>query len=95
MTVRRSKQKPSALVEISRAFTYKANIPGVFESRDFFCAQKAQCRDEDAEATSQRLHAFCKGQVMQAVREWYQERRKGAAKAEESARTAAAGGKRV
>jgi hypothetical protein len=88
--IRHSKQKPSILVDVTRSYTYKANIPGVFESRDFFCAQKAQCRDEDAEATSRRLIAFCKAEVMRDVREWYQERhaQQSAAAAARNTRTA-------
>jgi hypothetical protein len=71
---RRSKQKPSILVDVVRSFTYKANIPGVFESRDFFCSYKAQAREEDAEAASRFAIAFCKSEVMRDVREWAAER---------------------
>jgi hypothetical protein len=56
-------------VEITRSFTYKLNV-GNYESRDFFCAQKAECSLDEAEAVAARIHAFCKAQVMIAVREY-------------------------
>ena len=59
----------TGMVEISRSFSYKLNV-GNFESRDFFCSQRAECRAEDAEDISEKLHAFCKSQVMRAVREY-------------------------
>lgn len=54
------------LIEIARSFSYKLNM-GNYESRDFFCSQKAECKPEDAEATSDALHDFCKKQVLRAV----------------------------
>ena len=62
------------LVEIARSFSYKLNV-GNFESRDFFCSQKAECLLEEAEETSERLHLFCYRQVMRAVK-LYKARRK-------------------
>jgi hypothetical protein len=64
----KTKSKPEAggFVEISRSFSYKLNA-GNFESRDFFCAQKAECRASDAEKKSDELYEFCKRQVMKAV----------------------------
>jgi hypothetical protein len=61
--------KINGTVEIARSFSYKLNC-GNYESRDFFCSQKAECSAEDAEAISDALHAFCKRQVMQAVTEY-------------------------
>lgn len=60
---------PSPLVEVARSFSYKLNA-GNYESRDFFCSQKAECRAEDAEETSDKLYAFCKAQVMKDVKEF-------------------------
>lgn len=57
------------IIEIARSFTYKLNV-GNYESRDFFCSQKSECNAEDAEATSERLHQFCRTQVMKAVKEY-------------------------
>jgi hypothetical protein len=72
----RFKNKPKAeaggFVEIARSFSYKLNA-GNFESRDFFCAQKAECRASDAEKKSDELYAFCKRQVMRAVAEYREE----------------------
>ena len=53
-------------VEVARSFSYKLNM-GNYESRDFFCSQKAECKPEDAEKTSDALHDFCKKQVLRAV----------------------------
>ncbi len=66
------------MIEIARSFSYKLNV-GNYESRDFFCSQKAECYDETAEATSEALHNFCKGQVMKAVNQFIEERKAGKA----------------
>lgn len=55
------------LVEVSRSFSYKLNIPGAYESRDFFCAQKAECAPEDADKVSEQLYEFCKSHVVRSV----------------------------
>lgn len=57
---------PVVLVEIVRSFSYKLNC-GNYESRDFFCSQKAECPIDQAEATSEALYEFCKKQVMKSV----------------------------
>jgi hypothetical protein len=59
----------SPLTEVARSFTYKLNV-GNYESRDFFCSQKAECTWEDVEAVSKALHEFCKKQVLQAVADY-------------------------
>ena len=59
----------NSLVEVARSFTYKLNS-GNYESRDFFCSQKAECKVEDAEATSERLYQFCKKEVIRSINEW-------------------------
>jgi hypothetical protein len=56
-------------VEICRSFSYKLNC-GNYESRDFFQSMKAECAMEHAEDISDRLHQFCKSQVMRSVREY-------------------------
>jgi hypothetical protein len=58
-----------ARCEIVRSFSYKLNV-GQFESRDFFCSQKAACRIAEAEDISERLYRFCKSQVMRSVNEY-------------------------
>ena len=57
------------LTEVARSFSFKLNV-GNYESRDFFCSQKSECTYEDVEAVSEALHAFCKAQVLKAVREF-------------------------
>lgn len=56
-------------VEICRSFTYKKNV-GNYESRDFFCSQRAECAAEDMEATGELLYAYCKSQVLRSVAAW-------------------------
>lgn len=60
------------MIEIARSFSFKLNC-GNYESRDFFCSQKSECKPEDAERVSEALHAFCKQQVMLAVNTWIAE----------------------
>ena len=67
-----SKPETGPRVEIARSFSFKLNV-GNFESRDFFCSQKAECKIEDSQRVSQALHDFCKAQVLKAVREYREE----------------------
>ena len=60
------------IVEVARSFSYKLNA-GNYESRDFFCSQKAECNAEDAEAVSERIHKFCREQVMKSVQQYKSE----------------------
>lgn len=53
-------------VEIARSFSYKLNV-GNYESRDFFCSQKAECSIEDAERVGELLYEFCKKAVLKSV----------------------------
>ena len=61
------------MVEITRAFSYKLNIPGAYESRDFFCSQKIECNEDEAETKSEALYEFCKRQVMKSVASYQKE----------------------
>ena len=63
------------LVEIARSFSYKLNV-GNYESRDFFCSQKAECAPKDAEKVSEALHDFCKAQVIRDVNKFLAEKEK-------------------
>jgi len=54
------------MVEIVRCFSFKLNV-GNYESRDFFCSQKASCSINEAEKVSAELHKFCQEQVQKAV----------------------------
>lgn len=60
-------------VEIVRSFSYKLNT-GNYESRDFFCSQKAECPVEDAQRVSELLYEFCKSAVLQSVRDYLRDR---------------------
>lgn len=60
-------------VEIVRSFSYKLNT-GNYESRDFFCSQKAECPVVDADKVSDLLHDFCKKAVLQSVRDYLKDR---------------------
>jgi hypothetical protein len=62
------------LVEVARSFSYKLNA-GDYETRDFFCSEKAECRPEDADLVSERLYDFCKRQVLRAVEQYITEHR--------------------
>lgn len=57
------------LIEICRSFSYKLNV-GNFESRDFFCSQKAECEEGDADKISKALAQFCKEQVISEVNDY-------------------------
>ncbi len=65
----RAGAKVIGTVEVVRSFAYKHNA-GNYESRDFFCSQKAECKLEDAEHVSEALYSFCKQQVMRAVEQF-------------------------
>lgn len=70
-----------AVCEIVRSVSFKLNL-GNYQSMDFFCSQKAQCRPEDAEEVSLGLYEFCYEEVMKSANEI---RRKQAAKKGEAA----------
>lgn len=54
------------LVEVCRSFSYKLNV-GNYESRDFFCSQKSEVSEKDAEKASESLYEFCKNEVIKSV----------------------------
>jgi hypothetical protein len=56
-------------IEIARSFSFKLNM-GNYESRDFFCSQKAECRMDEADRVAEQLHAFCKSQVLKSVNDY-------------------------
>jgi len=61
--------RDETLVEIARSFSFKLNV-GNYESRDFFCSQKAECKWKDAETVSEALYGFCKTEVMKSVNQF-------------------------
>jgi len=68
------KPRPVTRVEIVRSFSYKLNVAAYggpqYESRDFFCSEKAECSIQDADEVSFALYQFCKHQVLQSVKEY-------------------------
>ena len=62
--------KEKKLVEIARSFAYKLNVPGKYESRDFFCSQKAECYEDEAEKVSEKLYEFVRNEVMKSVADY-------------------------
>jgi hypothetical protein len=62
------------MVEVVRSFSFKLNV-GNYESRDFFCSEKAVCPLDKAEEVSVALYQFCKRQVLRDVREYDAERK--------------------
>lgn len=56
------------MVEICRSFSYKLNIPGAYESRDFFCSWKGQGTPEQVEDISRSAYEFCESEVLKSVR---------------------------
>lgn len=78
------------MVEVTRSFSYKLNAAlhggGNYESRDFFCSQKSQCRASEAVDAGHALYAYCRAQVMESVADYIvqmkeQQTRKGERKA--------------
>ena len=73
----RGSRKPVARVEIARSFSYKLNVAPYggpqYESRDFFCSEKAECSLDDAAEVSAALYAFCRSQVLAAVKDYISE----------------------
>lgn len=67
--VQQLEERDDTTVEIARSFSFKLNV-GNFESRDFFCSQKAECKWKDAEAVSEALYTFCKTEVLKSVNEF-------------------------
>jgi len=54
------------LIEIARSFSFKLNLPN-YQNADFFCSQKAEVEEKEAEKTSEKLHSFCKREVIKSV----------------------------
>lgn len=56
--------EPNPFIEVTRSVSFKHNI-GNYKSLEFYICEKAECRPEDAEATSRRLVKFCQNQIAQ------------------------------
>ena len=57
------------LTEICRSFSYKLALPN-YSNADFFCSQKAECPEKEAEKTSEKLYEFCKQEVIKSVNKY-------------------------
>ena len=57
------------LVEVARSFSYKLNL-GDYQMADFFCSQKAEVPEEEAESKSRELYVFCRNEVAKSVEEY-------------------------
>lgn len=66
---KKARKPKEATIEIARSFSFKLNA-GNFESRDFFCSAKKECKESEAEATSEALYEFSKGEVVKSVNRW-------------------------
>ena len=72
-------------VEVVRSVSFKLNL-GNYQSMDFFCSQKAQCDESEAEAVSADLYEWCYDQVIASVKDVKEKQaRKEAARAERNA----------
>ena len=56
-------------IEIARSYSEKLNI-GNFQSADFFCSQKQECEEKDAESVSKKLFHFCRMMVRADISEY-------------------------
>jgi len=54
------------LVEVARSFSFKLNL-GNYQMADFFCSEKAEVPETEAEKTSEALYEFCKEEVIKSV----------------------------
>jgi len=54
------------LIEIARSFSFKLNLPN-YQNADFFCSQKAEVEAGEEKKVSEKLHSFCKSEVIKSV----------------------------
>jgi len=74
INMKKENKKREQLIEVCRSFSYKLNA-GHYETRDFFCSQKAEVSEEEAEKTSEKLYEFCKSEVIKSVNSYLEEMR--------------------
>ena len=56
-------------VEIARSFSFKLNLGG-YQTADFFCSQKSEVPEEEAEKKSEELYKFCQKEVFKNLKEY-------------------------
>ena len=54
------------LIEVARSFSYKLALPG-YSNVDFFCSEKVEVPENEAEEKSEELYNFCKKQVLNSI----------------------------
>ena len=57
------------LVEVARSFTYQLNT-GNYQHVNFFCSQKIECLESEANEKSEALYQWVKSQVMKSVNDF-------------------------
>lgn len=62
----KDKKQPDNLVEVTRSFSYKVNL-GNYQTADFFCSQKVEVLESEAEKKSEELYTFCKNEVVKSI----------------------------
>ena len=60
------------LVEIARSFSYKLALQN-YSNADFFCSEKIEVPEKEAEKTSEALYKFCKSEVIKSVNDYKRE----------------------
>ena len=60
------------MVEVVRSFSFKLSLPN-YQNADFFCSQKRECPESEAEKVSEILHDFCKNEVIKSINRYKQE----------------------
>ena len=60
------------LVEICRSFSFHKNL-GNYEGCDFFCSEKAEVPESEAEAKSEQLYDFCRKEVAKSIQKFLDE----------------------
>lgn len=58
--------KEEKIVEVARSFSLKLNL-GNYSNADFFCSQKCEAEESEAEKVSGALYEFCRREVIKSV----------------------------
>ena len=66
------KKDKEQLIEVCRSFSYKMSLPH-YENVDFFCSQKSEVPESEAEKKSEILYEFCKSEVIKSVNKYKEE----------------------
>lgn len=61
--------KTQNIVSITRSFAYKLNL-GNYQTADFYCEQKAEVPENEAERKSEELYCFCRKEVEKSIKKY-------------------------